>query len=119
MIIYKNIDEYINSFPKNIQEKLQTIRKMANEIVANGEEAIKYGMPTIRVNGKNLVHFAAFKNHIGLYPTPSAITKFEKELLKYKASKGAIQFPINEDLPIKLINKIIEYRNEENIKLQV
>lgn len=110
MISYKNIDEYINSFPKNIQEKLQTIRKIANEIVPNGEEAIKYGMPTIRISGKNLVHFAAFKNHIGLYPTPSAITEFDKELLSYKTSKGAIQFPSDKDLPIKLIEKIIKFR---------
>lgn len=118
MIKYKNIDEYIKNFPSGVQKKLQQIRKIVQKLAPTATETISYGMPTFKVNGKNLVHFAAFKNHIGLYPTPSAITKFERELSKYKTSKGAIQFPMNEDLPIKLINKIIEYRNEENIILQ-
>lgn len=110
MVNYKNIDEYINTYPKDIQEKLLLIRRMANDLIPNGIEAIKYGMPTIRVNNKNLIHFAAFKNHIGLYPTPSAILEFKKDLSVYKTSKGAIQFPSDNDLPIKLIEKIIKFR---------
>ena len=107
---YKNIDQDIKSFPSGAQDKLQQIRNLVHKLAPTAEETISYSMPTFKVNGKNLVHFAAFKNHIGLYPTPSAITEFDKELSSYKTSKGAIQFPSDKDLPIKLIEKIIKFR---------
>jgi uncharacterized protein YdhG (YjbR/CyaY superfamily) len=110
----KNIDEYINNFPKDVQIKLRDIRALVHEIIPEAEEAIKYGMPTFVLKG-NLLHFAAFKKHIGLYPTPSAIIKFEKELSKYPTSKGAIQFSLDKPLPIKLIKKIIVFRVTENL----
>ena len=109
----KNIDEYILSFPVDVQKKLRDIRNLVKKIIPQAEETIKYSMPTFVLNG-NLLHFAAFKNHIGLYPTPSAIIKFKKELSKYSTSKGAIQFPIDKPLPMNLINKIIKFRIAEN-----
>lgn len=109
----KNIDEYILNFPLDVQKKLNDIRKLVKKNIPQAEEAIKYGMPTFVLDG-NLLHFAAFKKHIGLYPTPSAIIKFKKELVKYPTSKGAIQFPIDQPLPISLITKIIKFRVVEN-----
>lgn len=115
MKIVKNIDEYIINFPKDVQQKLSSIRSLVKKIIPQAEEAIKYGMPTFVLNG-NLLHFAAFKKHLGLYPTPSAIIKFKKELSKYSTSKGAIQFPLDKPLPISLITKIIKFRVTENKK---
>jgi uncharacterized protein YdhG (YjbR/CyaY superfamily) len=114
MKIVKNIDEYILNFPLDIQKKLRDIRGLVQKIIPQASEAIKYGMPTFVLNG-NLLHFAAFKNHIGLYPTPSAIIKFKKELSKYSTSKGAIQFSLDKPLPIRLITKIIKFRVLENL----
>lgn len=112
--IAKNIDEYIQSFPAEVRTILnrlrQTIRKAAPEV----EEAISYRMPTFKLNG-NLVHFAAYKNHIGFYPTPSGIEAFEADLSIYKTSKGAIQFPIDKELPLELITKIVQFRVQENL----
>jgi uncharacterized protein YdhG (YjbR/CyaY superfamily) len=110
-----NIDDYIKNFSPAIKEKLDLIRRLIKKLSPSAREAIRYGMPTF-VLGGNLVHFAAFKNHIGLYPTPSAITAFRKELSKYKTSKGAIQFPLEKPLPLGLIAKIIKFRVAENLK---
>jgi uncharacterized protein YdhG (YjbR/CyaY superfamily) len=109
----KTIDEYINSFDEEIRNLLQTIRKIIKEEAAEADESIKYRMPTFTLNG-NLVHFAAFKDHIGFYPTPSPIRAFREELSKYQTSKGAIRFPIDQPLPIPLIRKIVRYRVKEN-----
>jgi uncharacterized protein YdhG (YjbR/CyaY superfamily) len=114
MKVVKNIDEYILSFPRDGQKKLRDIRSLVQKIIPQASEAIKYSMPTFVLNG-NLLHFAAFKKHIGLYPTPSAIIKFKKELSKYSTSKGTIQFPIDEPLPINLITKIVKFRVLENL----
>lgn len=92
-------------------ELREVVKKAAPEAV----ETIKYKMPTFYLSG-NLVHFAAYKNHIGFYPTPSGITAFKKELTKYVTSKGAIQFPINQHLPFDLIKRIVEFRVNENSK---
>ena len=113
MINYKNIDEYIKTFPSDVQNKLQKIRNIISKVSPNAVETISYGMPTFKLNGKNLAHFAGYKNHIGFYPTPSGITNFEKELAVYKTSKGAAQFKIDEDIPEKLIEKIIKFRAGE------
>lgn len=107
------IDEYIAGFPKEIQAKLQQMRATIRAAAPEATEAISYQMPTYRLNG-NLVHFAAFKNHIGFYPTPEGIDMFEQELSKYKGAKGSVQFPINEPLPLDLVRRIVEYRVEQN-----
>lgn len=110
---YKDIDDYIKSFPDNVQSKLQSIRKIIIKTEPSVTETISYGMPTFKYNGKNLVHFAGYKTHIGFYPTPSGITNFEKELSVYKTSKGTAQFKINDEIPEKLIEKIVRFRIEE------
>ena len=112
---FKTIDEYINTFPKNVQIILEKMRQTMQQTAPEAIEAISYQMPTFKLNGKNLVHFAAWKNHIGLYPTPSGIEGFKKELSPYKMSKGSIQFPINEPIPYDLVRKIVKYRVKENL----
>jgi len=109
------IDEYISQFPKEVQKKLQELRKVIREAAPQAEEKISYKMPTFYLRG-NLVHFAAYSGHIGFYPAPSGIEAFKEELAGYKTSKGAIQFPVDEDLPLELIRKIVLYRVEENMK---
>ena len=91
----------------------QTIRKAAPSAV----EAISYQMPTFKLNGKNLVHFAAFKNHIGFYPIPSGITAFKKELSVYTQGKGSVQFPLDKPLPYDLVKRIVMYRVKETLEL--
>ena len=90
---YSNIDEYIAMFPPDVQATLRRLREVIKGAAPGAEEAIRYGMPTFRLNG-NLVHFAAYKTHIGFYPTPSGIEAFQKELSKYEVSKGTVRFPI-------------------------
>ncbi len=110
----KDIDEYIAGFPKDIQTILQKIRKTIKKAAPEAQEKIGYQMPTFTLNG-NLVHFAAFKNHIGFYPTPSGTEKFKKEISVYKAAKGSIQFPLDQPIPYDLISKIVEFRVKENL----
>jgi len=109
------IDEYIKKAPIEVQSKLKEIRKIIKETASMAAEKISYGMPTFYLNG-NLVHFAAFSKHIGFYPGPSGIEKFKDELSGYKTSKGAIQFPLGEELPLELIQRIVLFRIEENLK---
>ena len=110
---FTTIDEYIKAFPKDVQiilEKMrQTIRKAAPEAV----EAISYQIPTFKLNG-NLVHFGAFKNHIGFYPTSSGIRAFKKQLTPYKGAKGSVQFPIEKPIPYDLVRKIVKFRVKES-----
>lgn len=110
---FNTIDEYISSFPKNIEKMLEEIRATIRKAAPNAEEAISYSIPTFKFNG-NLVHFAAFKNHIGFYPTPSGIEEFEKELVVYKQGKGSVQFPFDKPMPLDLISKIVKYRVRKN-----
>ncbi len=109
------IDEYIAGFPEDVQQILQKIRATIRKAAPDAEEAIKYRMPTFVLKG-NLVHFAAFKNHIGLYPTPSGIETFKKELAAYQSSKGAVQFPLDKPIPYGLIGRIVKYRVKENLE---
>ncbi|MDR2966438.1 MAG: DUF1801 domain-containing protein [Methanobacteriaceae archaeon] len=109
----ETIEEYISEFPKDIQEKLRNIRKTIQELAPEASEKISYGIPTFYLNG-NLVHFAAFKNHIGFYPTSSGIKNFKDELLEYKTSKGTIQFPFDKKMPYALIKEIVKFRVNEN-----
>ena len=110
---FETIDEYIATFPKNIQIVLEELRQAIRDSAPEAEEAIRYQMPTFRLNG-NLVHFAAHKNHIGFYPTPSAIEKFKKELSAFKTSKGAVQFPLAEPIPFALVEEMVKFRVREN-----
>ena len=110
-----SIDEYIATFPKDIQKILQELRATIKAAAPDSEEKISYQMPTFFLNG-NLVHFAAFKKHIGFYPTPSGIEAFQKELSVYDGAKGSVQFPIDEPMPLKLISRIVKFRVAENIK---
>lgn len=111
-----SIKEYISGFPKETQMKLKEMRSTISAAAPEAVESINYGMPTFKLNG-NLVHFAAFKNHIGFYPAPSAITHFSKELSKYKTAKGSIQFPLDKPLPLTLVKKITQFRVKENQNL--
>ncbi|OMD41801.1 iron chaperone [Paenibacillus odorifer] len=114
-ITYESIDDYISKFPPEIQEILSTIRKVIKEAAPDAKEKISYQMPTFELHG-NLVHFAAFKNHIGFYPTPNGIDAFKEELSVYKGAKGSIQFPLNQPMPYELISKIVKFRVAEDIK---
>jgi len=111
----KSIDEYILKFPPEVQEILKTLRKVIKESAPDAEEKISYQMPTFALHG-NLVHFAAYKNHIGFYPAPRGIEAFKNELSEYKGGKGSVQFPLEKPLPYELISKIVKYRVAENIK---
>ena len=112
---YTTIDEYIALFPEEIKEILTNIRMLIKENAPEASEKISYQMPTFFLNG-NLIHFAAFKNHIGLYPTPTGIEAFKEELSKYKGAKGSVQFPLNQPIPYDLIKKIVIYRVAESRK---
>lgn len=109
---YKNIDEYILLHPPAIQDILQKIRETIKEAAPGAEEAISYRIPTFRLGG-NLVHFAAFKNHISFFPTASGIANFTDELSKYEVSKGTVRFPVDKEIPYKLISKITKFRVKE------
>lgn len=111
---FKNIDEYIATFPEETQVKLTSIREFINANFPEVSEAIIYAMPTFRLNG-NLVHFAGYKNHIGFYPGSSGVANFLDKLTEFKTSKGAIQFPINEPIPFDLIKEITDFRVKENL----
>lgn len=110
------IDEYIGGFAENIQMILQKIRVTIRNAAPDAEEAIRYQVPTF-IFKRNLVHFAAYKNHIGFYPAPSGIIAFKKELAMYKTSKGAIQFPLDSPVPYALIAEIVTFRVQENMEL--
>jgi uncharacterized protein YdhG (YjbR/CyaY superfamily) len=110
-----SIDEYIANFPPDIQERLARMRTTIRKAAPDAEEKISYQMPTFFLKG-NLVHFAALKNHIGFYPTPSAIVAYEKELKRYISTKGAVQFPLNEPLPLDLVTKMVTFRVKENLQ---
>ena len=114
MQTYKTVGEYMKSVPTGVRAEAKCLWAMLCELVPEGEQAIRYGMPTIRVSGKNLLHMAVQKNHIGFYPTPSGVKQFETEIAKrYHYSKGAIQFPLGAPLPLSLITKIVRFRLKE------
>ncbi|MGH9887346.1 MAG: iron chaperone [bacterium] len=109
----KTIDEYIAGFPRSTQKLLKSVRNAIKDTAPQAEETIRYQMPTFRLNDTNLVHFAGFERHIGLYPTPSAIVGFKRELSRYKSAKGSVQFPIEESMPLALIRAIVQFRVDE------
>jgi uncharacterized protein YdhG (YjbR/CyaY superfamily) len=112
---FGSIDEYIATFPEDIQKILEELRATIKAAAPEAQEKISYQMPAFALKG-NLVYFAVAKNHIGFYPTPSAIQAFKHELSSYEGSKGAVRFPIDKPLPLKLISKIVKFRVAENLK---
>jgi uncharacterized protein YdhG (YjbR/CyaY superfamily) len=111
----KDIDEYIQMFPEDTQVLLQSMRQAIREAAPEAEEAISYQIPTFKQNGI-LVHFAAFKKHIGFYPTPSGVDAFKEELSPYEGAKGSVKFPIDQPLPLDLVRRIVEFRLKENLE---
>jgi len=108
----RSIDEYIAAFPRDVQKILQQVRATIKKAAPDAEEAIKYQVPTFVLDG-NLVHFGAFKKHIGFYPTSSGIEAFKRELAGYKSARGSVQFPFDEPMPLRLIEKIVKFRVRE------
>jgi uncharacterized protein YdhG (YjbR/CyaY superfamily) len=112
---YTSIDEYIFSFPTDVQKKLTQLRVLIAQVAPNAEEKISYQMPAFYLDGI-LVWFAGHPSHIGFYPRASAIAKFKRELSRYKNAKGSVQFPLDEPLPVELIKRMVRFRVEENVK---
>ena len=110
----KTVDEYIAIFSEDVQKRLVQMRKIIKTTAPDAEESISYGMPGYKLNKKPLVYFAAFKNHIGFYATPSGHSEFSAELSKYKQGKGSVQFPLNEPLPLDLVRRISMFKANEN-----
>lgn len=113
-IDFKSVDQYIESFPQDIQVLLKKIREVIINNAPNAVESISYGMPAYKLNGKPLVYFAGYKSHIGFYATPTGHAEFAEELSVYKQGKGSVQFPINEPVPYDLIKRIVAFRVTEN-----
>lgn len=109
----KNFDLYIETFPENVQEILQNVRDTIKKSAPTSVESISYGMPAFKLNGKPLVYFGGYKSHIGFYALPSGNEAFQKKLANYKTGKGSIQFPIDEEMPWKLIEEIVKFRKNE------
>lgn len=112
---FKSIDEYIKTFPKDVQKLLEQIRATIKEKAPEAVESINYGMPAFKTDGKPLVYFAGYKNHIGFYATPTGHAKFAEELSFYKQGKGSVQFPLDKPIPFDLISRIVNYRVKENL----
>ena len=112
---YHSIEEYISQFPPEVQEILEKMQQVIKDAAPEAKEKISYQMPTFYLNGK-LIHFAAHKKHIGLYPTPGAIEAFKEELSAYNSAKGSVQFPLDKPIPYGLIREIVKFRVAENLK---
>lgn len=114
-INYSTVDEYISGFPKDVQEKLLEMRRVIKEAAPDAEEKISYRMPAYMQNGP-LVYFAAFKNHIGFYPTASSTEIFKEAFKQYKSGKGSVQFPMDKPLPLELVAQVVRFKVEENVR---
>ncbi len=110
----KSIDEYIAEFPPETRKVLEEMRALIRASVPGAAEKMSYAIPTFDLNGKHLVHFAGFKNHIGFYPTESGIEAFKEELKIYKSGRGSVQFPLDRPMPTDLIRRIVEFRVQES-----
>ena len=111
----QSVDDYIGRFPDDIRAILEKVRTTIRKTAPKAGEKISYGIPTVTLNG-NLVHYAAFKNHIGFYPTSSGIKKFKQELSNYKGGRGSVQFPLDKPIPLGLISKIVAFRLQVSLK---
>lgn len=110
---FQTVDEYIKTFPEDVQIILEKIRQTIRKVAPEAAEAISYGIPTFKLKGRDLVYFAAWKNHIGFYPMPSAAKAFKKELSEYKQGKGSVQFPVDKPIPYDLVKKIVIFELEK------
>ena len=110
---HTTIDEYIKTFPKEVQPLLEKVRRTIRKAAPGAVETISYQMPTFKLKGKGLVYFAGYKNHIGFYPIPSGVAAFKKELSPYKQGKGSVQFPLDKPIPYDLVTRIVRYRVKE------
>ena len=110
----QNVDEYIAGFPEDVKAKLEMLRATIRQAAPDAQEKISYQMPTFFLEG-NLVHFAAYKNHIGFYPSPSGIEHFKERLSVYKGAKGSVQFPLDKPIPFELVGEITAFRVQENL----
>jgi len=110
---YDTVDEYIDSLPNRTRGELTKLRNLVKEIAPDTVESMSYGMPGYKLHNKPLVYFAGWKDHIGFYPTPNGMEKFDKELVPYKTGKGTAQFLIDKPLPLDLITKIVKFRVEQ------
>lgn len=113
---FTSIDEYIGTFPKDIQKILEEVRATIKAVAPDAEETISYQIPAFKLNGMYIAHFSAWKNHIGMYPIPSGSEAFNKELSKYKAAKSSLNFAIDKPMPLKLISKIVKLRIADNLE---
>jgi uncharacterized protein YdhG (YjbR/CyaY superfamily) len=113
---FRSIDEYIASFPEDVQRILQELRETIRAAAPGTEEKISYGIPTFTLNGKYLIYFACWKNHLSIYPIPSGTGAFNKQVSKYVEGKGTLKFPLDQPLPMKLITKTVRNRVAENLK---
>lgn len=108
-----DIESYFSRFDEPVRRKMEQIRSLVFDMLPEATETIKYGIPTFVYNG-NLVHYAGYRHHIGFYPVPSGLERFKDELARYKQGKGSIQFPLDEELPLELIKRIVQFRIEES-----
>lgn len=114
-ISFKNVDEYINTFPEDTKELLEQVRTTIKKAAPGVKESISWGMPAYKIQGRPLVYFAGYKKHIGFYATPTGHSEFATELSKYKQGKGSVQFPLDRPLPLDLIARITKFRVKENL----
>ena len=112
--VFKNVDEYVATFPRNVQVILQEMRQAVKEAAPEAEEVISYQMPAFKQNGI-VVYFAAFKDHIGFFPTASGIEAFKEKLTDFKISKGTVQFPLSKPIPTELVKEMVRFRVKENL----
>ena len=115
-VLFTSIDQYIGTFPDDVQKILEEIRVTIKTVAPDAKEKISYQIPTFELNGRNLIHFAAWKKHIGMYPVPAGSEAFEKELSQYTDGKGTLKFPLDKPLPLKLIHEIVQFRVADNLK---
>ena len=115
-VTYNSIDEYIASFPESVQKIMKQLREAIQAAAPEAGEKISYNMPTFTLNGKYLVYFAGWKNHIAFYGAPRGNTDFKEDLSVYETGKGTLQFPYDKPLPLELITKIVKFRAAENVK---
>jgi uncharacterized protein YdhG (YjbR/CyaY superfamily) len=111
---FGTVHEYTKESPRSVRDPLQELRRVISESAPETKETMSYGIPTFDLNGRHLVHFAAYKNHIGFYPTSSGIEAFKKELSPFKTSRGTVQFPLDKPVPFDLVKRIVKFRVEEN-----
>lgn len=112
---FTSVDEYIAAFPADVQERLRQMRAVIREAAPEAQEKISYQMPTFFLHG-NLVHFAAFKTHIGFYPAPRGIEEFKDELAVYEGAKGSVRFPLDQPLPLDLVRRIVQFRVADQLQ---